>query len=213
MPTCIDCGATFGTQRSRSPRCEACRKRHRAAQKDAYAKSDAGRAAVAKGQRKYAASNRDKVNAKSKKYRDKNRDTLNAKERERYWENRDEEIVKSREKYTRHADKRRAESRAYYHANSEQCRARSMEYYRANREKYRQYFRDYRAKRRALVKAVQSPELWMQAKAVELQYCDRIKVRMLHLPCGMREECFLLPKCPKCLAENPPKREPFSIAV
>jgi hypothetical protein len=36
---------------------------------------------------------------------------------------------------------------------------------------------------------LQSPDSWMQAKSVELQYCDRLKVRMLSLPCGQREEC------------------------
>lgn len=153
MKTCIDCGSEFGTTRSRSPRCETCRKKHHQDQCRNWNNTPEGKRCVRNAQKKYQSAHPDRVRASHYKWAEKNREYYLAQKRE----------------------------------NSRQ-----------------------RTKRK---KAAVTPSQWMEKREAQMQYCDRIKVRMLHLPCGLREECFLLPKCPKCLAENPPKREPFSIAV
>ena len=152
MPTCIDCGAAFGTQRSRSPRCETCRKERHLKQCRDWNKSEHGRPRVRAAQKKYQAEHPDRV----------------------------------RESHYKWVEK--------------------------NRESYLAYKRENDRLRRKNKKAAVTPAQWMEKREAQMQYCDRIKARMLHLPCGSRDECFGRTRCEKCPPDaKPPRRDLFGI--
>lgn len=189
MPVCCDCGATFGTPRTRSPRCEDCRKEHDRKKRREYN----ARAREAEGflawkreyNRAWREAHPEKSREASREYAKRRPDKV--REKNRRWRQANPEAVRERH-------------RAYREAHREELNARLRVY----RETHKDILREKRLHRnklkRMLKRAGSDPEAWLFVKGQELRECKRLRIRALNLPCGKHEGCIGCPESPHSAA-------------